>query len=192
MSPRARVVLLALLASAACRKAAREPVAAAAQLAGGSADVLATDSVAQAGAAFTQGFYDWYAHHQDRLETAVADRPEVFEPALLAALRADLAASARSPGEVTGLDWDPFLGGQDRCDPYRVDIVTRRADTLFVAVRGWCSSAGSRSEPDAIPELLQRRGRWMFVDVRHGADEGTLRQDLARLAAARDSTAPRR
>ncbi len=185
---RSVVVLAALLTLAAGCKKARQTVQLPEPPAIGEPPAaLATDSAAEAGAAFTQAFYDWYAEHHTSLEDAVRLRPEVFAPGLLRALQADIAAARRNPGEVVGLDWDPFTGSQDPCLPMKVDLVTRRADTLLVMMRGQCTDQPSRSSPDAIPELLPSGRGWTFVDIRHGADRGTLLQDLAQLRASRDS-----
>lgn len=150
------------------------------------AAVSGDDSSAASAARFAQAFYDWYRRHDDRLEAAVSQRPEVFSAELLAALRRDIGAQAKSPDDVVGLDWDPFTGSQDPCDPYRVDRVTRRGDTVLVAMRGTCKDAAPRQTPDAIAALRQAPAGWQFVDVLHGDGSGTLLRDLAELRAERD------
>ena len=148
----------------------------------------ATGSDARAAALFTRDYYQWYTSHDYNLAYAVQHRPEVFGRELLAALRADFAASAKSPGEVVGLDWEPFSGSQDPCGPYQPTRTARRGDTILVAMRGMCTDAEPRPVPDAVPELVYGRRGWQFIDIRHGADGGTLRQDLATIKAARDSS----
>ena|SRR5689334_21750050 len=148
---------------------------------------LTDDSTAQSAARFTQTFYDWYNAHADRLEIAVKERPEVFEPRLLSALQTDLEASAKNPQEIVGLDWDPFTASQDPCDPYKVDGISRRGDTILVAMRGMCTDTAPRAGPDVIAEVARGPSGWVFVDLRHPADSGSLRADLAKLREARDS-----
>ena len=197
MARRTVTLVLAAMTLAGCRKAAApeqhaptrgtsSPAAVEASL-----GTLARDSVAQDAAQFTQAFYDWYAVHETNLDTAVKLRPEVFGPELLRALRGDIAASSHSPNEVVGLDWDPLTGSQDPCLPMKVDVVTRRGDTLLVAMRGMCTDAEPRSTPDALPELLHTRSGWVFVDIRHGSDTGSLLHDLAQFQRERDSAATR-
>ncbi len=191
----ATIAAVAALLAAGCRKAphgAPAGKAAAPTAMEASFGSLARDSVAQDAAAFVQAFYEWYAEHHNRFEDAVRLRSDVFTPELLRALRADLAASSRAKDDVVGLDWDPFMGGQEPCVPMRVDVVTRRADTLFVAMRGQCTDIPPRAAPDAVPGLVRGARGWAIADIRHGGDLGSLRQDLAELAAQRDSSARRR
>lgn len=73
--------------------------------------------------AFVQQFYDWYlplsTKPVDRKKTVAADvaalkqKPECFDTPLREALLADAAAQAKFPGEIVGLDFDPFLAAQD-------------------------------------------------------------------------------
>lgn len=185
--------LLALLA-AACQKAPRSSQGVPnAPSADSGLGVAATDTAARSAARFAQDFYDWYAHQGENADRAVKARPTLLAPELLAALRADVAAQARSPDDIVGIDWDPFLNTQDPCNPYRVGQVTRRGDTLLIAVKGFCKDAAPRPGPDVIAEVAWQADRWVFVDFRHAEDRGSLLQDLARLKLARDSTrtAPR-
>ncbi|SRR6266571_703823 len=150
-----------------------------------------TDSAAQTAAAFTQAFYDWYRRHDDRLETAVAERPALFGPELLAALKADITAQDQSPGEIVGIDWDPFTASQDPCDPYRVDRITRRGDTIFVAVRGLCTDAAPRPGPDVFAELHHTASGWVFVNFREPGDTNSLLDHLALLRQQREVNSTR-
>jgi len=152
----------------------------------------ANDSIARTAAQFTQGFYDWYGGVGEQTDVAVRERPSTFAPQLLEALRLDFAAQSKSPDEIVGLDWDPFLATQDPCNPYRVSQITRRSDTILVAVKGLCTDAAPHAGPDVIAEVGQTRGRWAFLDFRHAGDRGSLLQDLAALRQGRDSEPSRR
>jgi hypothetical protein len=149
----------------------------------------AADSTAHMAARFAQRFYDWYARQGERFDVAVRDSPAFFALQLLRDIRADVEASARSPGEIVGLDWDPFLGTQDPCNPYRVGETTRRGDTVLVPVKGMCTDRNPTPGPDVIAELRFENGRWTFVDFRHVGDAGSLVHDLAKLREARQSKA---
>jgi hypothetical protein len=185
---------LFLLASAGCRKQAppvaeqRPPTPAADTTLG----VAATDSEARSAAEFTQAFYAWYSQRGNRFETAIRQRTAVFSPQLLEAMRADFQAQEKSPDDIAGLDWDPFLGTQDPCEPYRVGQTSRRSDTILVAVKGMCADAEPLPGPDVFAEVGRSGGQWVFLDFRHGRDRGSLLSDLASLRLARDSAAARR
>jgi hypothetical protein len=176
----------------ACRKASPPSTRTNAAIADSTLGTPAADSEAQSAVLFAQGFYGWYARHGDRYEAAVRDSPSFFAPVLLEAMRADIAAQARRPGEIVGLDWDPFLATQDPCDPYRVGRAARRGDTILVAVKGMCTDMQPRTGPDAIAELGRSKRRWVFVDFRHGGDSGSLLQDLAALRQGRASDSARK
>ncbi|MFI4971647.1 MAG: hypothetical protein ACHP7H_03110 [Hyphomicrobiales bacterium] len=146
---------------------------------------LSTDSVAHSAAQFTQQFYVWYRQRNDRMDRAIAEGGAFFSPGLLAALRADQAASARSQ-EVVGLDWDPFTASQDMCDPYTVGRTTRRGDTVLVAVKGMCSDAAPKPGPDVIAELRRARTSWVFVNFRYLSPVRNLLADLDTLRRERE------
>src|SRR5258708_5656185 len=88
-----------------CRRSSRNSEHAAELPIDASLGEVVNDSVAQSAAQFTQAFYDWYARHNDRLETAVAEKPQIFGLELLTAIRADIDARSKSPGYIVGIDW---------------------------------------------------------------------------------------
>ena len=185
-----RPLVLCLLAGSvlpACRKASPPSTETRAAIADSTLGAPAADSEARSAVLFAQAFYDWYARHGDEYEVAVRDSPSFFAPTLLEAMRTDIAAQARSPGEIVGLDWDPFLATQDPCDPYRVGRATRRGDTILLAVKGMCTDMQPRARPSVIAELGRSKGRWVFLDFRHVGDAGSLLQDLAALRQGRTS-----
>ena len=63
---------------------------------------------------FVHSFYDWYIPKAlsdssvPTPELALEKRSSIFGPHLVAALREDYAAQAAYPGEIVGLDFDPF------------------------------------------------------------------------------------
>ena len=140
---------------------------------------------------FVQGFYDWYVKQSQQdnnlsgVELALRDKPGLFSAALTHALREDLAASAKSPDEVVGLDFDPFLNAQDVCAPYKTGKVTKQGDTYDVEVSGSCPDSGSH-QPDVIAEVKPRNGRWMFVDFIYPGN-GDLLKVLKSLKEERES-----
>ena len=149
------------------------------------------DSTAPSAQAFTQAFYDWYRRNDDRLETALAQRPELFATTLLTALRSDIEAQAKSPGEIVGIDWDPFTDSQDPCDPYQVAGTSRRGDTILVAIKGMCTDAAPRPGPDVIAQLQRKDSAWVFVDFASPGDTLSLLGHLALLRKGREGAAAR-
>jgi hypothetical protein len=85
-------------------------------------------------------FYAWYvptsANAAEVDMRALRDKRWHFSPAIAAALRADSVAAARSPGEIVGLDMDPFLNSQDPCSGYAPTSVRRSGKTFLVDVHG--------------------------------------------------------
>src|SRR5258708_1066450 len=114
-----------------------------------------------------QKFYDWEVakaleHNAGRASDIVlkSDR-SVFSTKLLHGLAEDSAAQAKSD-ELVGLDFDPFLGGQDTCEPYSLGKVTRTGSACLVEVRG--SSCAKNVKPDVVAELVLTNGRWVFTN----------------------------
>ncbi len=149
------------------------------------------DSTVRAAEAFTQAFYDWYRRNDDRLETALAQRPELFATTLFTALRSDIEAQAKSPGEIVGIDWDPFTNSQDPCDPYQVASASRRGDTILVAMKGMCTNATPRPGPDVIARLQRKDSGWVFVDFTSPGDTLSLLGHLALLRKDREGAVAR-
>jgi hypothetical protein len=132
------------------------------------------DSVGRA----VQAFYNWYL---PRTATgtgapwmrAIRERRALFAPAIIAGLRQDSVASARSPDEIVGLDGDPFLNSQDPCDRYEVRRV-RRAGERFLADVFGAGSCGRHAQPDVVVEVVRRAGGWRFENFRYSDPPGDL------------------
>jgi ribosomal protein L21E len=144
---------------------------------------------------FAQKFYSWYVpialneHAGPASDLALKHRSSAFSPELLRALKEDSAAQANSPGEIVGLDFDPFLNSQDPEDRYEVGKVTRKGDSYWVEVYGVRS--GKRMEPVAVlAELVRRNGHWTFVNFHYPGPHGTdLLSLLKRLREERQKSA---
>lgn len=121
---------------------------------------------------FVRSFYDWYVplalrdHQGPAASIVLAHRASAFSSELVTALAADSEAQARAPGEIVGLDFDPFLAAQDPCERYEVGGATRRGQSYWVDVYSVCS--GKRSEqPDVVAELVARDSSWVFVNFHY-------------------------
>lgn len=145
---------------------------------------------------FSQDFYDWYVQftqkelHMPAWNVALQQKGAVFSSDLLQALKEDSEAQSRAKGEIVGLDFDPFVGGQDPADHYEVRNATVVRTKCSVEV--WRNSASDRHEksdkPDAIAELVLQNGHWKFTNFRYPQVNADLRNVLA--ALAKDRRAP--
>jgi len=134
--------------------------------------------------AVVQQFYAWYMAVQppnngDQVEYAVKQKPSLFSQELKTKLHADFEAASKSPGELVGLDFDPFLNTQD--DPERMVVgnATMKGSDCYVDVFR-ASKAGKKesNKPAVIPELAQKNGKWVFVNFHYPADGSSKDYDL--------------
>lgn len=121
---------------------------------------------------FVQTFYDWYVPISLRNNSVPASdfalkyKSSDFSPELLRALQEDSNARAKVTGEVVGLDFDPFLNGQDPCQRYDVGEIAHRGASYWVDVYGICSGRKSQ-KPDVTAELVYKNGHWLFVNFHY-------------------------
>jgi len=140
---------------------------------------------------FVRGFYDWYvpltkkSMKEPTFAVALQEKPDVFNSDLLQALRADSEASAHSKDDIVGIDFDPFIGGQDPADRYEARNATLLNNKCSVEI--WRVSptdkAAKPGKPDVIADVGFDRGHWKFVNFRYP----DIRTDLlSELKALRD------
>jgi hypothetical protein len=120
---------------------------------------------ANAARTFVAEFYGWYVPNAPASADALKDK---LSDQLYLALKADEEAKAKADGEVTGLDYDPFLNSQDPCPRYEPGAVVPHGDAWRVEVFAVCDGARA-ARPSALAEVRSVGGRWAFVDV-HDAD----------------------
>lgn len=115
--------------------------------------------------AFTQAFYEWYAKTLDprkhSVSTILRERPEILSPDLRAALEEDARARAHAEGYIVGVDFDPFIGGQDICERYTVGEILANGGSYRINVYSPCYSADHET-PDVIAIVAWDHGRWTF------------------------------
>jgi hypothetical protein len=137
-------------------------------------------------------FYAWYVPMQHGTNNAamraVHDRPTLFSANLVTALRADSTASARSPGEVVGLDGDPFLNAQDPCDHYTSRGVAEVGSRYFVQVLG-SGGCATHADADVTVEVTPANGHFVFTNFIYSSRD---RDDLIGLLAYLDSSRRRK
>jgi hypothetical protein len=135
---------------------------------------------------FVQKFYDWYVPialkpgKTPSSDLALVKRGSLFDPSLLRALKADAEAARKSPGDIVGLDFDPFLNAQDPDDKYVVGGVTETAGLYLVSVYG-VRKGKREAKPSVVAELKPAKDSFVFTNFRYGAD-GDLVAILKQLA----------
>jgi hypothetical protein len=141
------------------------------------------DPSADSARSFVQAFYDWYMKLTDEQRDAagadpvLSHKPAYLSSELAKALKADADASSKSPDEVVGLDFDPYLNSQDDCGPYTAGTVKQKGKVYEVEVTGSCAD-DKPGVPDVVPQLVKQGGSWIFVDFVYPAREGTPQLDL--------------
>jgi len=149
-----------------------------------STPALSADSARQA----VDEFYGWYVPIQKQTGNAnmraVHDRAALFSPELVAALRADSVASAASPGEVVGLDGDPFLNAQDACDRYSSAGVAELGNRFLVQVLG-SGGCPEHTTADVTVEVTPANGNPVFTNFIYSPRD---RDNLVSLLTYLDST----
>ena len=116
---------------------------------------------------FVQSYYDWYvSKNKSNFENALKARPEVFNPALLRRLAADVAAQAKDADNVVGLDFDPVLNSQDPSAHYSAGSAHAKNGHWLVDV--YSVNSGKKStKPDVTPELSCRNGKFQFENFHY-------------------------
>jgi hypothetical protein len=133
-------------------------------------------------------FYGWYVPIQKQTPNAsmraIHDRPALFGAEIVTALRADSVASAASPGEVVGLDGDPFLNTQDACDHYASTGVAESRGRYVVQVLG-SGGCAAHSTADISVEVTPTKGNLVFTNFIYSPRD---KDNLVALLAYLDST----
>jgi hypothetical protein len=141
---------------------------------------------------FVQAFYDWYVakskgppKNDSPLEIALKARNDVFSAELSKRLKEDVAASAKSPGEVVGLDFDPILASQIDPEKYQVEKVMHSGNSYVVDVYAFIDGK-KETKPTVQPELVQSNGKWQFVNFHYLIDKNKKDDLLSTLKILRE------
>ncbi|MBS2005622.1 MAG: hypothetical protein JST01_01185 [Cyanobacteria bacterium SZAS TMP-1] len=125
---------------------------------------------------FVQSFYAWYVppaksgverSSDDALKLKKGD----FDAELRRALKEDSDAQAKVPGEIVGLDMDPFLNtNAEPYEHYTVGKVTANGANYWAEVFG--TTKGKKTDkPVVTPELSYKDKHWQFVNFHYGKSE---------------------
>jgi hypothetical protein len=124
---------------------------------------------------FVQKFYTWYVPialkplREPSSNVAIAKRGSLFDPPLLKALKEDAEAARNSPGDIVGLDFDPFLNAQDPDHKYVVGGASEEGSLYLVEVYG-VSKGKREAKPSVVAELKPAKDSFVFSNFRYGAD----------------------
>lgn len=141
---------------------------------------------------FVQDFYDWYLpmaarpHSEDSSNIALKKKSSAFSPELLKALKEDASAASRSPGEIVGIDWDPFLNSQEQIKRIELGNITQKNGAYRVEIYDYLEGKKDK-KPNIIAEVKQADGHWVFVNF-WNPDGGNLLSELRKLSKDRKKT----
>jgi hypothetical protein len=127
---------------------------------------------------FVQKFYDWYVvlylAPPDKSRpvcsciAAINQRAEYFHPLLRKALIDDNNAQLKVKGEIVGLDFDPFLSGQDIGRGYQTGNVKQIGNRFLVDIhdieKGKSNKTILAAEIPVIVELAKVNEHWVFTN----------------------------
>jgi len=141
---------------------------------------------------FVQDFYEWYvpmsarSHSEDASNIALKKRSSAFSAELLKALKEDALASSKSPGEIVGLDWDPFLNSQEQIERCVIGNISSKNGSFRVDIYDILGGKKDK-KPNIIAEVKQENGHWIFVNF-WNPDGGNLLSELRELSKSRKKT----
>jgi len=143
---------------------------------------------------FVQAFYDWYVPKAlsdgtgPAWNLAIKSKASLFDPQLARALKEDLEAQSRAEGEIVGLDFDPFLDTQDPAGHYKLGKITLKGGSYWVDVHR-VSSGKMSVQPCVVAQVVQKEGRWYFVDFHYSSGRDLL-VILKELKESREKPSP--
>jgi len=137
---------------------------------------------AQSAEATTRSFYSWYvpqavaARDQPAWAKALRRKPPALSAQLQRELASDLRKKAHASGMIEGIDFDPFLGGQDPCPRFAIGTTRMERARYLVEVRPVCPSGPE--QPAVTVSLVRVKSGLVIDDVSYGGGN-TLRHALA-------------
>ncbi len=90
--------------------------------------------------------------NEPTFDVALQKKADVFNLDLLQALKADSEASAHAKDDIVGIDFDPFIGGQDPADHYQARNATLRNNKCSVEV--WRVSPADKAAKSGKPDVI--------------------------------------
>jgi hypothetical protein len=132
---------------------------------------------------YVQSFYDWYVSknqgnpNDDTIIAVFKNKKFAFSKELESKLKEDHDVAGLFPGEIVGLDYDPFLNAQDVATKYTVGQINSAATKYRADVFSVFDGKKS-SKPVVVPELILQNGKWVFVNFIYPDASRKENQDL--------------
>jgi len=132
---------------------------------------------------FVQNFYDWYVpatlDESGILASNVAikEKEYKFDPILLGLLKEESKKHFKKNGDISGLDFDPFLATQDPYPKYNVLKATIKNDICFAEIEAM-SLSGVWKGVSVVVELKFNEGEWRFKNFHYGRTKDKADENL--------------
>jgi hypothetical protein len=148
------------------------------------ADASKSPASSESCRAFVQQFYNWYVKDEKmkggltKYDYTLKYKTAMFAPILIQKLKEDAQAAAKTPSELVGLDFDPFINSQENPGRMVAQHATMKGDHCFVDVFDTPHDPVRKNEPDVIPELTLKNGQWIFVNFHYPTIKPPEKDDL--------------
>jgi len=119
---------------------------------------------------FAQDFYNWYVPSQTKrgeavtLKEIMTKKRDLFSGPLLEMLKEDNDAQSKAPGEIVGIDWNPFLNSQDPAEKYTVQNTDVLHDNCSAEIWSGRTISTKKPKPDIVAKLKWIDDGWKFVN----------------------------
>lgn len=143
-------------------------------------DAREVQDIKKSGRDFVQSFYDWYVK-QHNWPDAIKHRSSAFAPELLRLLKEDHEAQTKATEGIAGLDWDPFLSGNDRPpgEHYVVERVTLKRKNTCLAEMHQVWSGKESEKAVVVAELANSKAAWAFVNFYYSFPNSDLSSSIS-------------
>jgi hypothetical protein len=126
---------------------------------------------------FVQSFYDWYVITKDRqpdvrgTEAALKQKKQLFDATLYQKLLEDEQASAKSPGEIVGLDFDPFVNANGLIyKKYQAGSAVMKGAMYRVPIYG-IDGAKKIAKPVLEADVRKANASYVFTNFHFGKSD---------------------
>ena len=116
---------------------------------------------------FVKKFYEVYLKQKgDLLTASLRNQKSSLSPELYALLREDVQANQKAKGEIVGLDFDPFLAGNDPGDIYKTNQIQTKPQSWWVQVLGFYKGQNTPC-CEAWVEVVSEKGNLQISNIHY-------------------------
>lgn len=150
------------------------------------APAFAEPSGSPAAKQFVQAFYNWYVVKSGAgkeadvrgMETVLKQKKQFLDATLYRDLAEDEKAAEKSPGEIVGLDFDPFVAANGLIyDKYETGSPKADGQKFLVPIYG-IESGKRTAKPVLEAEVATKNGRCVFTNFHYGKSEFPQNENL--------------